>query len=172
MQLNRTEVAGVARARDGVTSPVGQQPVAQQGDIIVLAEGNRHHRPDNPGRDPEVGRRPPRGHRAGPPVGHRRIVQPTGFRQYQGGTDVAEQLVTHLSGVGRRVGQHSECTGPVVTDVVAKCRDQAHIGAQRSRVADGAEGVERGPAQLKGRGELTACLGQRRRVNLPSPVVL
>jgi len=108
VQLNRTEVAGVARPRDGVTAPVGQQPVAQQGDIIVLAEGSRHHRPDNPGRDPEVGRRPPRGHRAGPPVGHRRIVQPAGFRQYQGGTDVAEQLVTPLSGVGRRVGQHSE----------------------------------------------------------------
>jgi len=49
-----------------------------------------------------------------------------------------------------------------VTDVVAKCRGQAHMGAQRSWVADGAEGVERGPAQLEGRGELAACLGQRR----------
>ena len=67
------------------------------------------------------------------------------------GRDRCGRTARYAPGVGRRVGQHRERTGPVVTDMVAKRRGQAHLGAHRSWVADGAQGVERGLAQLKGR---------------------
>ena len=55
-----------------------------------------------------------------------------------------------------------ERAGPVMADVVAQRRDQAQVGALGCRVADGADGVECGAAQLKGQGKLAARLGQRR----------
>jgi hypothetical protein len=71
-------------------------------------------------------------------------------------------LIPDLGRLRRRVSQQVKRTGPVMADMVAWRCDQAQLGTQGSRVADRADGVECGAAQLEGPGELAAGLSERR----------